>query len=84
MVALAIEATGIEEHSAETEAGKVVLHLIFIEAGVLWQNDFEQFPQLGNNPLAVAKFVDMAAHSLFGSDTEGTIEETTGSTMLSA
>jgi hypothetical protein len=50
--------SGIEQHHASADGGKIVIYLIVIKGGLLGQDGFQQFAQLSDIPLFIAKIID--------------------------
>ena len=73
-----LELAGIEQHHPAANDREGVLELKVVEDGTLGDNVFEQRPQVGDVPLAVAQLVNQAVLGLFGRDVKGLIEGAVG------
>ena len=73
-----LKLAGIEQHDPAADHREGVLQLKVVEDGTLGDDVFEQSPQVGNVPLAVAQLVNEPVHRLFGGDLKGLIERAVG------
>ena len=73
-----LKLAGIEQHHPAANDRKGVLELKVVEDGTLGDNVFEQGPQVGDVPLAVAQLVNEAVHGFFRRDVKGLIESAVG------
>ncbi|MDA3947203.1 MAG: hypothetical protein PF439_11055, partial [Helicobacteraceae bacterium] len=70
--------TGIEQHDASADSGKIVFNLIVIKGVLLRKNSFKEFSEFWDIPLLVTQVIDKLSHGLFGLDLEKIIEGTAG------
>ncbi len=73
-----LELAGVQEHHPAADGREGVLELEVVEDGALGDDVFEQGPQVGDVPLAVAQLVDEAALGLPGRDVERLVEGAVG------
>ena len=60
-----VQSTGVEEHDAPADVGKIVLDLVIVKVAVAGQQFIEQLTQRRDIPLAVAEIVDQPIERLF-------------------
>ncbi len=77
-MAARLELAGVEQHHPAADHREGVLQLEIVEDGTLGDDVFEQRPQVGDVPLAVAQLVNEAVLGLFGGDVKGLIESAVG------
>ena len=77
-VAARLELAGVEQHHPAADHRERVFQLKIIEDGTLGDDVFEQAPQVGDVPLAVAQLVNEAVLGFFGRDVKGLIESAIG------
>ena len=73
-----LELASVEQHHATPDDREGVLQLKVVEDGALGNDVFEQRPQVGDVPLAVAQLVNQAVLGFFGGDVKGLIESAVG------
>ena len=73
-----LKLAGVEQHHAAPDDREGVLQLEVVEDGTRRNDVFEECPQGGNVPLAVAQFVNEVVLRLFGRDLKRLIEGAVG------
>jgi hypothetical protein len=68
----------IEQHGAPADVGELVLDLVAVHDKLLRQDFFQQHPQRGDVPLAVAQRVQQPALRILRVGAEGVVERAAG------
>ena len=76
LVALLTDPAGIEQERAVAQAGKFVVNLKVMKLAILANDRFEQRPQAGNLPLALAQLVDQPVLGILRIDAKSLIKRT--------
>ena len=69
-----LKLAGIQQHHPASDDREIVLQLEVVKDRTFGNNIFQQSPQVGDVPLAVAQLVNQAVFSFFGRDLKGLIE----------
>ena len=78
LLALAVDAPGVEQHGPAPDVLEIMLDLVVLEAAVVRQDVLQEPAQLRDIPLPVAELVDEPALGFLRRDPEGLVERLVG------